>query len=70
MAMKFENAVLSYATREFQTDAAISSARNASTANKELMPWDGGDANAVDHLDLGDGGTVRPYFPLFIFCFY
>jgi len=69
MAMKFENAVLSYATREFQTDTAISCGKNTTASNRELTPWDGGETEPVDELDLAvaDGGTVCNHPPAFPF---
>ena len=53
MAVKFENAMLSYATREFQTDSGITSSRGFCIGDKELTPWDGGvDEESLEEMDL------------------
>lgn len=53
--MKCVNADLSYPTREFATDTAISSSRGSSLRDKELTPWECSE-DTPEELTLDGGG--------------
>lgn len=55
--MKCKNADLTYPTREFATDTAISSSRGGGMRDKELTPWECTD-DTPEELTL-DSGTAN-----------
>ncbi|CAL8129719.1 unnamed protein product [Orchesella dallaii] len=59
ISMKCVNADLTYPTREFATDTAISTGRGGGMGSKELTPWECSEDTAEElSLDAGPAATV------------
>ncbi|CAG7636499.1 unnamed protein product [Allacma fusca] len=56
--IKFRNAELTYATRDFQTDAVIGATRQVNVRDKELTPWEGAD-EVGETLELDSTNTQQ-----------